>query len=107
MSLFYLEGFTATAGSGDIGIVEFEARSLGRFYIVDLGTLQMGHTSFVHEHRKPIHLDHLIALTAVLFQIQRILETRASGGLDGDSDAGIAFRLFGDELLDSLDRPFT
>jgi len=103
--LVYLEGFTATTGSGDIGILEFEACSLYRFHIVDLSTPQMGHTPLVHEDLKPTHPNHLIAFATVLLQIHHVLEARAPSGLNGDSDAGIAFRLFGDELLDPLHRP--
>src|SRR5438046_9978251 len=104
-ALFHLEGVAAAARSGDVRVVDGEAR-LQALDPVDLGAGEVGGAERVDHDGDAVALELVVALLRAAVEAERVLEARAATALDRDpQDRGLALGLLGHQILALRARP--
>jgi len=102
-----VEGLSASAASGGVGIVNGEALLLDAVGEVDGGTRQVGHAHTVDDDLDAVHLTapggegaHCVTVQETLIEVELVDQAGAASGLDGHAQAQVITPLLGQEAGD-------
>src|SRR6185503_2754581 len=79
---------SAPATSGRVRILESEAGTHDTGHVVDLDAIQVLSAEHVDKHADTFFVEHEIAFTRLLFDVQAVLKARAPSGYNSHAEPG-------------------
>src|SRR3954451_18960187 len=79
---------SAPAGALDVGIFEFESRTLERFNIVDHAAVEVHHGRGVNVNLQTVHIEGLVHHSGAVLELHGIRESGAPATHNTDAQAG-------------------